>query len=319
MLGLIFAFGASATLAVGTVMQERAAAAITHVKGGPVRLILQLLRKPQWLWGKAVAVVALILQSIALAHGTMMAVQAILASGVAIALVLDRFVAHATHRRHDHLEPRAWLGIVLIAIGLPVALAAGNPVENTVGPEFVRWTVAVVAVLIISMEALIANHRGSLLGHTSWVVELLAFAAGCTFALDLAYLTYASHSWRDGVRDHALGGVIGFALFAVLGNILIQRAFQLGPLGVALPVLTATEVVIALVLGAFLLGEQVRPGVGSHLLAGLGALGIVAGAAVTARFSGRELEPDASPTAPHTMSLPAWASLPEPDGPGASH
>lgn len=291
MLALILAFGASTAFALGTILQERAATALPHVEGGPLRLIAQLARTPRWLAGKGIDVLAFGLQALALAHGTMMAVQAVLASGVAIALVLDRLVVQGKHCRHSHLERRAWLGIALIGIGLPIALAAGNPEETKVGPEFVRWTIAVVAVLLIAMEALIANHRGSLFGRPSLVVELMAFGAGCLFAIDAAYLTYASHSWRDGVRDHALGGLIGFLVFAVLGNVLIQRAFQLGPLGVALPVLIATEVVVALVLGSFLLGEHLRPGVSSHLLAGLGALGIITGAAVTARFSGRALDP----------------------------
>ena len=293
MSAVLLALAAAAALGGATILQERAATAIPQGDGGPILLIKQLLRSRRWLLGKGIAALALGLQSLALARGTLMSVQAVLASNVAIALLLDRVVARASHR-HDHMDPRAWLGIGLLAIGLPVALAAGNPSENPVGPKLFAWTIAVLVVSILGAQALLANRRGSLFGRTELVVELLAFGGGCLFALDAAYLTYTSHSIRDGHHAKAIFGAVGFLVFACFGNVLVQRAFQIGPLAVALPTVTAAEVIMAVVLGAFLLGEHLRPGIGPHAIAGVGAIAILAGAVVTARFSGRALDPDVS-------------------------
>jgi len=54
--------------------------------GGPVRLVLRLVRAPRWLLGSFLAVLALGLHALALRHGSLIVVQSLLAAGLVIAL-----------------------------------------------------------------------------------------------------------------------------------------------------------------------------------------------------------------------------------------
>jgi hypothetical protein len=84
-------------------------------------------------------------------------------------------------------------------------------------------------------------------------------AAGACFALDAVFLkavagSLTSAGWR-GLLD--LGG---FILASVLGNLVVQRAYQQAPLRHVLPAVTAADPLAAAVIGIALLHEHLRPG-----------------------------------------------------------
>jgi hypothetical protein len=85
---------------------------------------------------------------------------------------------------------------------------------------------------------------------------------------------------------HGWGGVLAswqtwlLVAVSVLGLLLIQSAFQEGPLAASMPVIDSTEPAVAVVLGVLLFDEEIGGGLLSGLSAALGVLVLLTGVAV---------------------------------------
>jgi hypothetical protein len=126
----------------------------------------------------------------------------------------------------------------------------------------------------------------------------MAGATAVAFSLDAVFLKSTGLSVRaddDLVRVAALGA--GFVVCAGLGNLLVQRSFQLGPLSASLPVVTAGQPVCGALLGALLFAE--RPDGVAAALALVVGLVLVAGGAFTAVRAGTPGPAGAAAAAAH--------------------
>src|SRR3954465_7111415 len=110
---------AAPLFAFTTNLHRGAASAVPMSHGGPVRLLLRLLRTPRWLLGSGAALVALGLHTVALSFGTVIVVQAVLSTGLVLALALE---ALREGGRPSAREVGAW-GLVVAGIVAVLSLA----------------------------------------------------------------------------------------------------------------------------------------------------------------------------------------------------
>src|SRR3954451_12783166 len=89
LVAVALAFSAATLFALTTNLHLGAASGVPMEDGGPVRLLLRLLRTPRWLLGSFCALVALGLHAVALRFGTVIVVQAVLSRGLVLALALE--------------------------------------------------------------------------------------------------------------------------------------------------------------------------------------------------------------------------------------
>jgi hypothetical protein len=262
---------AAATLfAVATNLHRGAASAVPMEEVGPVRLLLRLLRTPRWLLGSVCALVALGLHTAALSFGTVIVVQAALSTGLVLALALE---ALRERRRPAVREVGAW---VLVVVGIVAVLSLARPHGG-------RHIGAVALVVTLSL-AFAAAAVGLLIGRTRLprpaVAVVMGSAAGTCFALDAVFLKGVAESGGNVASLPALLDIGGFVVASVLGNLVVQRAYQQAPLRHVLPAVTAADPVAAAVVGVLLLHEHLRPGPSAviGLVGGLAAMvvGIVA-------------------------------------------
>jgi drug/metabolite transporter (DMT)-like permease len=297
---------AAVLLGVGSVLQHRVATTVpTSV--GPVRLFLRLLRRPQWLVGRAMDLTALGLQTIAFANGRLAVVQAVTTGGVVIAL--------ATTAVLDHRRPtvRELGGALAIVAGVALLLAVVGADDD--GPTVDLLYLAVVAVIGLAIAVVVARWvsvRVAAASHPAGAASIMAGATAVAFSLDAVFLKSTGLSVRaddDLVRIAVLGA--GFVVCAGLGNLLVQRSFQLGPLSASLPVVTAGQPVSGALLGAMLFAE--RPdGVGAALALVVGLV-LVAGGAFTAVRAGTPGPAGAAAAAAHEdVAVPAPTTPGEP-------
>lgn len=246
------AIGAAGLYGVASVVQQRAASSIAVHEAGPFRLVSRLLRDRSWLGGKAADLGAFGLQALALAHGTLILVQALLSSGLIVALALG---ARLAHRRLTHRE---WSGSLALAAGVTLLLGVGRPGGGHLEASGRSWMLAVAITAACVLLGLAIAHRSA--AHRSGT--LLALATGVAFALDGALLKNAAGAVRDrGTVDlTAVVSFGGFLVAAGAGNVLIQRAFQISPLVTSLPALTATEPMVGIAFGFLLYHERLRSG-----------------------------------------------------------
>jgi drug/metabolite transporter (DMT)-like permease len=262
---------AALLFAVANVVQRRAAAAVPRSTGGAVQLGRRLVRSPRWLLGSGFAVGGLLLQTVALAGGSLVVVQSVLVSGVVVAVILD---AGGDRRRPTWPEIA---GPVLVVGGVVLLVVSGPSAGGEAGLG--QSVAGLLAVGVVGGGALLAARRIRAGDRTA---RLLGGAAGTCFALDALFLKELVSGLGGGRADVVVVGVVGFALASVLGNLTLHRGYQLAPLRVVLPTLTGAEPVAAFLLGWVVLQEGLPGGWLGHLAAVLGVVAAVTGNAVVA-------------------------------------
>lgn len=238
-------------LGLGFVLQQDAAARAPLADILSFRLLLDLMKVPRWLCGIGFMVIGQILSAFALAQGDVSRVEPLLATNLLFAMALARYISG------QRLGRVGWAGVVLLSGGVALFMAAGAPEGGDANhiSALRHWLVlgSVVGVALV-LVVIARNLR---------LVEeppLLAAAAGVLYGLQDA-LTRESSKILDG------SGVTGLVTSwqpyvvvasAVVGLVLVQSAFETGPLRQSLPALTAAEPLAGIVCGIGFLGDTVR-------------------------------------------------------------
>jgi drug/metabolite transporter (DMT)-like permease len=271
---VVLALLAAAGYAVSSVLQQRAAAAEPQGSARRLTLLLRLVRRPWWLAGKAVDVLATILQAIAIHLGSVVQVEPLLASGLLFALPLG---ARLAGRR---LQARDWFGAVALTSGLAVFMAVtrSSGGRNDATPTVWLTAGALVAVLVVAMLA-VAHDEGRR-HRPAW----LAGAGGLLYACTAVLTKPATQAWTAGpARLAESWQLYTLLLLSLVAATAIQTAFQVGTIAASLPVLTAIEPVAGVALGVGVLGEHLTTGLRSVPLLGLAMVAMLAGVVLLAR------------------------------------
>jgi drug/metabolite transporter (DMT)-like permease len=259
------ALAAAACYATASALQHhearRSSAGNTVAVGG----MLTLARRPLWLAGGVADIAGLALHVLALGLGPVSLVQPLQVTGLLYALPIGGLLTHRRPTRGDLLAAAA----VVAGLALFLGLAHPGSTDTTLSRR-AAGLLAVVAVVGIGAGAwmgrpLAPPRRAVLLGALAG----LGFAVGSVLIEDLSQRRSAA-GWSAVVTGTGLVALIGLLAVGLLSLVLSQAAFQVGTLGQALPALTVTDPVLAVVLAALLLGEtlSVSPGaLGADLLA----------------------------------------------------
>lgn len=269
-ISVLFAVLTALSNGAASVLQRRAASTVPDTEAMRLSLIGHLLRRPVWLAGIGLVIVAAVCQAVALATGPIAVVQPIFVIELPGALLMAGFVMRV------RLPRTVWWGVAAVTVGLALGMASAAPGGGTDTVHGAAWVPALIltavfeAVLIAAAMSTRANPRAALLG----------LAAACGYALtaalmkdamgrlDSAGVTALLTSWQ--LYATAAAGV--GALF------LLQNALQAGTLVAVQPMLTLGDALISVAYGVTLYGEHLRTG--WWLLPTLVALGLVAAGCV---------------------------------------
>ncbi len=261
------AVGSALLYALASVLQHRAAVSMPADRSMRMGLLLGLGARPLWVLGIAADLGAYALQFVALGHGSLVLVQPILVTGLLIALPIG---AAMTHRR---LNRREWLSSGAVVCGLALFLVVASPAQGAASASPKAWVAMGLsgAAFVVSMIWL-SGPPGTVRRAC-----LLAAAAGVVIGIAAALTKTTSRLLSDGGL-HVLAGWEPYALLAcgAIGLLLTQSAFQAGPIRWSLPMLTVTETVSGIAIGALALHESVdnSPGALALELIGLAAMGV---------------------------------------------
>jgi drug/metabolite transporter (DMT)-like permease len=242
------ALGSALLYALAAVAQQRAAVAEPLEHSLRLRLLIGLLHRRLWLLGLACDVAAFVLQFWALDHGSLVLVQPLLVSGLLFALPLGAVLSHQRLRRSD------WIGAALVVVGLSVFLIVAQPDRGSADAAPKVWLMLVVTVLfVVSVLIFAAQHTDG-----SRRAGFLAAAAGTMYGLTAALTKACGHLFDQGLK-HLFTSWKPYALTAggVSGTVVDQSAYQAGPLNWSLPILTVTDPVVSIAIGAFVFGEGI--------------------------------------------------------------
>ena len=250
---MVYILGVSSAFFYGlaSVLQHKEASAAPQAQSLRIGLLTHLLRRPMWAAGIAADAAAFVLQGSALSRGPLVLVQPLLTAGLLFALALSA----ALERRR--IAPREWLACLALIAGLTLLLWAESPAEGQLVVPFHRWIVggALVAVTSLGMVAWARKTRPARMKPV-----LLGISAAITFAMTNALLKSAVDVLSTKGILEVLDGWYLYALIGVgmVGLLLVQSAFQAGPLRLSLPALTAVEPVASSAVGVILFSEHIR-------------------------------------------------------------
>ncbi len=249
---------AALAFAFGAVLQQHAAAGQPLEHNMRPSLVVRLLKRPMWLAGIGMNAVGTLLQLAALWRGSLVTVQPLLVCGLLFALPIN---AVWIHKRRLGVRECVTAGAVVL--GLTVFLVATHPTKGSGTASPLSWTIAlsVIAVLTAGLIAVALKSHGPLRAG------YLAVAAGMINGLSAAFIKgiarQIEHTLPQGVETTVVHLAenwepYAFAFTLLFATLLVQSAYQSGPIRWSLPALTATNPVTSVILGAAVLSEQIR-------------------------------------------------------------
>ncbi len=250
MLVLVLAVSAACCLGFGFVLQQAAASHAPRSDYLSPRLLLDLMRVRSWLAGIGLMVCGMVLGALALGKGEVSVVEPLLATNLLFAMALSR------HRTGQRLGRQGWAGLWLLAGGVAAFLVAGEPKGGqAVSSPLRHWLViGVVVGLALLLTAFAKRSRSGV------SPALLAVAAGLLYGLQDALTRVSGQRFSDGGWAALVTGWQPYAVLVlgVTGLILVQSAFETGPLRMSLPALTAAQPLAGIACGIGFMGDQVR-------------------------------------------------------------
>ncbi|MER7726062.1 DMT family transporter [Streptomyces sp. NPDC096323] len=266
---LVLAVSAACCLGFGFVLQQAAASHAPRSDYLSPRLLLDLMRVPTWLAGIGLMVCGMVLGAVALGKGEVSVVEPLLATNLLFAMALSR------HRTGQRLGRQGWAGLWLLAGGVAAFLVAGEPKGGqAVSSPLRHWLVIGVVVGLALLLTAFAKHARSGVSPA-----LLAVAAGLLYGLQDALTRVSGQRLSDGGWAAFVTSWQPYAVLVlgVTGLILVQSAFETGPLRLSLPALTAAQPLAGIACGIGFLGDQVRTDTGALAWQAAGLAAIVAG------------------------------------------
>lgn len=239
-------------VAIGEVIQQRSASHAPPEHNLSPRLLVWLVRRPQWLAGVAGSTAGNVLFAVALQSSSLALVEAVFVVRLLFALVLA--AAWGQHR----VPARDLVGSVAITVGLVGFIYAARPNKGSGLAPDLQWllggggVIAVVAVLTAVARRAGPTHKAVLLG----------IASGVLFGLQASLTQRALHVLSDRGAVELLMTWEGYAcaITAVVGMLLLQSAFEAAPLPASYPAVVTTELIIGVALGVLVLGGTLALG-----------------------------------------------------------
>jgi drug/metabolite transporter (DMT)-like permease len=234
-------------MAVGIVVRQRATMDVPSDLGVSTVMVATLLRRPVWWAGTGAAVAGYGFQALALMKGSLILVQPLLVSALLFALPLSARLAGRRVTRREWL----WAGLLTLALALFVLLARPAPQEGVASLP-VSTIVAVLCVVVIVACVVLARRTD---GQQRAV--LFAVAVGVLFGVVAVMTKIVMHllDERGALGLLATPAPYVLVVVGVVATLLQQSAFHAGALQTSVPTMLVLEPVVAVCLGAVVLGE----------------------------------------------------------------
>ncbi|MFR0355839.1 DMT family transporter [Streptomyces sediminimaris] len=274
---MVYVFGLTAAclLGAGFVLQQHAAERAPASDVLRFRLLWDLAHSGLWLGGIGCMVAGQLLSAVALANGDLSQVEPLLVTNLLFAFALARWLSG------QRLGASGWAGSLMLGGGVAAFTLAGRPSGGTAeSGTFRQWTVIGLVIGVAFALIVLARHLPRLDEP-----PFLATAAGMLYGLQDALTRVSLSIVGTGGVVVLLTGWQPYAVIAlaVTGLMLVQSAFETGPLRMSLPALTAAEPLAGIACGIGFLGDRLRTDALALTWEVVGLAAVVAGVFVLAR------------------------------------
>jgi drug/metabolite transporter (DMT)-like permease len=251
---IVFAVLSALSNAGSAVLQRLAVVDRTSEARSLWRTAIDLVRQPVWLLGGLFLIGTFGFQALALYFGPLSVVQPVLVLELIFTLGLRVFLLH------DGIASRTWSAALMICLGLGAFLVVASPSEGTHVPNAGQWMLAVGTRALIVVALLLLARYGSAARRAA----LFGAATAVVWSVDAALMKQTvdelAHSGLPGLLTH--WPLYAMIATGVLGTILLQAAYAVGPLAASQAPLLIVDPLASIVLGIELFHEQLRTGPG---------------------------------------------------------
>jgi len=272
----LLGFAAAVSLAMGYVLQQRAAAHASRSKLLSYRLLWELMHMRVWWGGVGCMIFGPVLGGLALDIGSVAQFEPLLSSSLLFAFLIATFLSDERVRWFEVL------GALLVSAALGVFLAVGNPhASATAAPNRGVIVLAVCVVAGVVLALVTIGKRRAMVGESI----LLATGAGLLYGLQDA----GTRAALQVVDKHGLvmmwlnPWVYVVIAAATVGILLSQSAFRAARLDYSLPPIAVAEPVAGIALGVSLLGDVVSVSIPGLIVEAICLAAMIAGALLIGR------------------------------------
>jgi drug/metabolite transporter (DMT)-like permease len=271
----LLGLGAACCLGFGFVLQQRAATRAPLADFLSFRLLLDLIHMPDWLLGVGLMVCGQILGAVALAYGEVSLVEPLTATNLLFAMALSRRLTG------QPLGWNGWFGVTMLALGVTGFIVAGRPRGGVAEAGALRHWLVFGIVAGLAMLLTLKARRLSRSGEAA----LLGLAAGLLYGLQDSLTRVCGQIVEDsGLATLAVSWQpYGVGVLGLTGMLLVQSAFEMAPLRMSLPSLTAAQPLAGIACGIGFLGDRIRLTAGALTWQALGLAAIVFGVVLLGR------------------------------------
>ncbi|GAA0321460.1 DMT family transporter [Actinoallomurus spadix] len=290
MISVVFALLAAASNALASVLQRHAARAAPEEEAFRLALIMDLVRRPDWLGGIVALMFGFLFQAAALTTGELSLVQPILVTELPITMLL---LAGLFRIR---LGTESWRAVAALTVGLAALLASAAPSPGHRHPDRIEWAVATLVTL--GLAAYLVSVAKVTRGASR--AALLGVASGLGFAFTAALMKEATKVLPAGPVALLTSWAVWAMVAAGLGSLfLLQNALHSGTLVAVQPALNVSDPVSSIAYGVGLFGEEIRLG-GWVVLELLGVGLLLYGSRLLAQSPPVRDEPQVNPPGPES-------------------
>jgi drug/metabolite transporter (DMT)-like permease len=270
LLGLAAAIVAAILFNVGIALQAIEARRSPKSLGLKVGLLGHLLRRPLWLLGGALGIIGFGPQLIGLAYAPFAVVQTALTAGLALLLFI------ATRYLGERVDRIALTGVALLIAG--VALVSwGAPAHSETHRAALGPILVVAATAVIAFSPFFLRRFGIEHGLLLAIASGIGFA-GTNIATKLAGDDIGRSNWAN-----ATGWGIAVAVLGVCATVTSMSAIQRSAATMVVPVSTAVQTFVPIVLEPLFLHEHYRSFWTQFLPVAAGVVITVTGVALVGR------------------------------------
>jgi drug/metabolite transporter (DMT)-like permease len=266
---------AALLLGVGFVLQQHAAEQAPQSHFLSPKLIGDLFRNRLWLAGIGAMIAGQILAAWSIGNLELSIVEPLLTTNLLFALILAVPLSHQTVR----VTEVAGALLLIAGEGLLELARSAQPIGQSFG-SFSHWPLAAIIAVIAAAMVLAGRHRSG-----RYRASLTGLGAGLVFGIQDAL----TRQTLQILKFHGLSGVVQswsvYCLVATgaVGVLLMQNAFNAGPLHSSLPTITAGEPVAGILLGIAVFGDRVSLTPASLAIQAGGLFALVIGVVLVAR------------------------------------
>ncbi|MGI6878071.1 DMT family transporter [Microbacterium sp. gxy059] len=263
LLGIPLAIAGAVFMSLGAQYQSRGVRKVEHLSGATGRTglsggqLVQLLRRPSWLVGTALLGAAIICQLSALAIAPLIVVQPLGAVSLVMTTLLNANMTGHMPTKASMTSIALCLGGILVFVLFAALYAREYPLDDT--QLLTLLVILFIVLIVVGATWLLLRTRAGALFYITGAGVLYGFVA--TLAKVIIKRVQAGDI---GLVTIACG--IALAAAAAAGAYFVQTAYSSGPPDLVIAGLTVIDPIVAVVIGATLLGEAAQAPVWTLLI-----------------------------------------------------